>query len=417
MTDAQLLQRCRELIAQKLSWPPSGEWRNYEFTELSEKILEATGVGLSTTTLKRVFGKVQYNNMPSSYTLNTLAQYVGYENWMQLKAREDGPPTPFQAVLPQDNRNRVNVKGFFVGVVLLGLIVMGGFIFFSAKPKRQFDPSAIAFSSRPIAQGLPNSVVFNLDLKGVKSDKLWIQQYWDSTKTVPLSPGQTEATGIYYRPGYYRARLMVDGEVVKEHDLFIKSEQWMATIDHEPVPAYLSSSELIISDSTMEVAPVITDVIKKFGTPLTMTYHLVKPFDGLRSDNFTLQASIKNTLSDGPAVCRSARIFILCKDGAFIIPFSIPGCVSDINLKLGEKFLVGKSNDLSAFGIDLKDWTDVKVSVKDNKVQIFAAGKMIWEEVMASYAGEVVGLRFSFLGAGSVRGVRLGKDDQSARAL
>lgn len=407
MTDAELLLRCRELIAQKLSWPPSQEWRNYEFSELSEKILETTGVGLSTTTLKRVFGKVQYNNLPSSFTLNTLAKYLGYESWMQFKAREDVPPAPLTAVLQPRRARLVNYKSFFLGIVLVGVAVICGFIFLQSKAKPAFDRSAIVFNSRPLAKGLPNSVVFNIDLKGVRSDKLMIQQSWDSSKTITLKPGQTEATGIYYRPGYFRAKLIIDGEVVKEHDLFITSEEWMATIDHEPVPAYLNKDELIASDSLLNISPAVMDVIRKNDKPVTMTYHLVKPFAGMESDNFVLEASLKNTFGDGPAICRTGKIFILCTKSAFVIPFSIPGCVSDINLKLGDKYLEGKSHDLSAFGIDLKDWTDVKVAVQNRKVSIFAGGKMIWEDAYRENAGQVVGLRFSFLGAGSVRNIKL----------
>src|SRR5689334_14023175 len=108
-TDNQLLLKCRQMIAEKLSWPPADEWRNYEFTELSEKILETTGVGLSTTTLKRLFGKVQYNNLPSSSTLNALARYLGYDSWMHFKAQQHIPPTPL-GVLMSKEKDRARLR-------------------------------------------------------------------------------------------------------------------------------------------------------------------------------------------------------------------------------------------------------------------------------------------------------------------
>jgi hypothetical protein len=136
-----------------------------------------------------------------------------------------------------------------------------------------------------------------------------------------------------------------------------------------------------------------------------MTYHLVKPFNGLHSDNFTLAASIKNTWGEGPAVCKTAKIFVLCTNGAFIIPFTIPGCVSDVNLMLGDKYLRGKEHDLSAFGVDISDWTDVKLDVRARKVKIFAAGKIIWEDGYKENMGDVVGMRFCFLGGGAVKNI------------
>jgi hypothetical protein len=408
ITDEQLLLKCRKLVAEKLSWPPADEWRNYEFNELSEKIMECTGVGLSTTTLKRLFGKVQYNNLPSSTTLNAIAVYLGYDSWMQFKAQQSVAPSPLGALMNKET-DRVKLrstKPFFVGAAVLGIIVLCGFLFFQGKRANVLgDTSGVVFTSRPLAEGLPNSVVFNLDVKGIKSDDILIQQYWDSTKTIRVKPGQTEATGIYYRPGYFRAKLLIDGKAIREHDLFIKSNNWMATIDHEPVPAYLSKDELLNAGGQLSVSPAVMEVIKKFDKPVTMTYHLVKPFNGVHSDSFSLAATIRNTWGDGPAVCKTAKVFILCTNSAFIIPFTIPGCVSDVNLKLGDKYLQGKEHDLSAFGIDISEWTEVRVEVRARKVKIFAGGKLIWQDAYKENMGEVVGMRFSFLGAGAVRDI------------
>jgi len=405
ITDSQLLLKCRELIAQKLSWPPADEWRNYEFTELSEKILEATSVGLSTTTLKRLFGKVQYNNLPSSSTLNALAKYLGYDSWMHFKAHQHIPPTPLGVLMAKDHDSARlrNSMPFFIGVVLVALVVISGFVFFKSRP---VDISGVVFTSQPVTEGLPNSVVFKFDLKNIQSEDIKIQQDWDSTKTIRIKPGQTEATAIYYVPGYFRAKLIVDGKVIREHDLFIKSPDWMATIDHKPVPDYLSKDELINSAGTLSVAPHVMDIIKMFKEPVTMTYHFVKPL-GISSDNFSFSASIKNTYGEGPAVCKTAKIFILCTKGAFIVPFTIKGCVSDVNLMMGEKYLRGKEHDLSAFGIDVSEWTDVRVEVRERKVKIWAKGKMIWEDEYPQTVGDVVGMRVSFLGAGSIKAIQI----------
>src|SRR4030095_14623881 len=86
--DTEYLQLCIRLIEQKLNWRSADEWRNYEFTELSEKILDATSVNLSATTLKRIFGKLKYESLPSSATLNALAAFLGYASWMDFKSKQ-----------------------------------------------------------------------------------------------------------------------------------------------------------------------------------------------------------------------------------------------------------------------------------------------------------------------------------------
>src|SRR5437868_14715181 len=113
--DIEYLRHCRKLIEQKLNWRPAEEWRNYEFDQLSEKILDATGVNLSTTTLKRVFGKIKYESLPSSVTLNTLANYTGFPSWMAFKSEAGnvrlGPGTA------EKIKSALNKKAWLAGTI------------------------------------------------------------------------------------------------------------------------------------------------------------------------------------------------------------------------------------------------------------------------------------------------------------
>ena len=42
---------------------------------------------LSHVTLKRVWGKVKYESLPSTHTLDTLVQYLGYESWRDFRSQ------------------------------------------------------------------------------------------------------------------------------------------------------------------------------------------------------------------------------------------------------------------------------------------------------------------------------------------
>ncbi len=403
--DIEYLQHCKVLIEEKLNWRPSEEWRNYEFTELSEKIFEDTNVSLSITTLKRVFGKIKYESLPSSTTLNTLANYIGFSSWMDFKSKT--LYTDEVLLNPVIKQSGPINKKWLMASAIIAICVLVVISFLSGKSSPAVkNADSIVFKSNPLAEGLPNSVVFNVDLKNNNPDNIVIQQSWDSTKTIHLKPGQTEATGIYYFPGYFRAKLLLNGKIVKEHDLYIRSDEWMATIDHKPIPTYLKDDELIF-DNRMDVSETLLSSIRKTSIPTYITYHLVKPFTGLKSDNFLLETSIKNTYAEGSAVCQTAKLFVLCSNGAFIIPFTIPGCISDINLKVNDHYFEGKSNDLSAFGTKLSNWTPVKLEVRNKKMKIFLNDQLIREETYLEDAGEIVGLRFSFLGAGAVKYVKL----------
>ena len=412
--DTEYLQLCITLIEQKLNWRPADEWRNYEFTGLSEKILDVTSVNLSATTLKRIFGKLKYESLPSSATLNALAAFLGYASWMDFKSKQPLNKQEPGKTTTARKKFLLQHKVWPMTAVAAVIIVILAFTFLSGKSVQPLrNEKEIVFTSKPLAIGLPNSVVFNVDLKGNKPNKIVIQQSWDSTRTVTLQPGQKEATGIYYLPGYFRAKLILDGKIIKEHDLFIRSDNWIATIDHQPIPTYIKKDNLFLKDE-MAVSENVLKEIKKITEPTWLTYHLVKPFGGLQSDNFTLESSIKNTFAEGPAVCKTAKVFVLCSKGAFIIPFTIPGCTSDINLMANDHYLDGNSNDLSSFSADLSEWASVKVEVKDRVMKIFLNDKLVRQETYKADAGEVVGIRFSFLGAGAVKNVKLlnGKEEK-----
>lgn len=405
--DTGYLQLCIKLIEQKLNWRPAEEWRNYEFTELSEKIHDATGVNLSVTTLKRIFGKVKYESLPSSATLNALAAFLGYSSWMDLKSKKNLDENDLREPVPAIKNNFSLWRRLWPVAAAASIVAILAFSFLSGKPTHLvINEKDIIFTSKPLAQGLPNSVVFKVDLKGSTPAKAVIQQSWDSTRTVTLAPGQKEATGIYYMPGYFRAKLILDGKIIKEHDLFIRSENWMATIDHQPIPTYVKENDLVLKEE-IRVNENVLKEIKTFTTPTWLTYHLVKPFNDLQSDNFTLTSSIKNIYSEGPAVCKTAKIFVLCSKGALIIPVTIPGCVSDISFKANDLYLPGKSNDLSSFSANLSDWTLVRVNVTDRELRVYLNDILIRQEKYKEDAGEVVGLRFSFLGAGAVKQIKL----------
>lgn len=53
----------------------------YSCVQLSAEILAKTGKTISYNTLRRVFGIIKTDNSPSSYSLNVLVHFLGFENW------------------------------------------------------------------------------------------------------------------------------------------------------------------------------------------------------------------------------------------------------------------------------------------------------------------------------------------------
>ena len=393
--DYKLVKKCLYLIESKLDWGNSAEWHNDVFIELSEKIHQSTNVLLSPTTLKRVWGRVNYNSAPSISTLNTLALFSGYHNWRDFKNN-------FKEVSWFDKNIAPNFRVIIGSAIVIALVIVSLFSLTSKNdPLKNVDFSKVKFSSRPVTKGLPNSVVFDFNLSNINSDSIYIQQFWDVTKTIKISSDQKQATGIYYFPGRFGAKLLVEGQIIREHNLFIESDGWLGTLDYNPVPKYISNDS--IANGKLAFSQNIIDEIKSKESPIVSSFHYVKDFNGFSGDNFTLKTTLKNVFNDRWAVCQTTRIVILGTTGAHIIPFTIPGCISDINLLLNDVYLKGKENDLSAFGIDLSYDRDIEIVFNNKQVIVSVDGQEIYTTKYNEPIGDFVGIRYRFLGAIEVK--------------
>lgn len=72
------IQLLREEVEQKAGMKMTTP-KDFDF--LSESIFESIHVKISPTTLKRIWGYLQYSNTPRSTSLSPLAVYAGYEGW------------------------------------------------------------------------------------------------------------------------------------------------------------------------------------------------------------------------------------------------------------------------------------------------------------------------------------------------
>jgi hypothetical protein len=149
-----------------LNWGDSARWSNYDFEKLAGLIADKTGVQLSVSTLKRVWGKVSYNNAPSVTTLNTLVQFLGYGDWRGYTSpqpfRDGGTSSPkregeasaqtaiaidekpgagTQEVLKPARGKRRTLLYALAGVVVL--MVLTGLFTFSGNKKNPMLPGSV----------------------------------------------------------------------------------------------------------------------------------------------------------------------------------------------------------------------------------------------------------------------------------
>jgi len=413
--EKQLLVLCCRLIEQSLNWGDSGVWSNDDFEQLSEKIFDKTKVKLSISTLKRIWGKVRYENFPTTATLNALTGFLGYESWRDFKQKNLADiktqaaiqqPSIQNVELPKAPDHKARRAVTLVGSVLtIGVIVL---TIFHKKDKPVVDLNKIKFEAIKVSDSLPNSVVFNYDIAPFKADSAFIQQSWDPSRIEKIPVDSRQHTSVYYEPGIFIAKLMINNKVKKKCVLYIKTKGWKGIINRRPVPTYLSAKEIKgngfmgVSDETLH---------EKTGLPVfndTWTYFLnVHEFKDINAGDFTFETTLRNASAVEASVCRKVRAIILGSSTAIIIPLGDKGCISTLDLWTGDQWIGGKDHDMSAFGCDFTKYQNLKCCVKQNSFKIYLNNKLIFSTIQKHNLGEIVGIRLEFEGSAQIKNVKL----------
>lgn len=425
--DAHYLSLCKKMVEEKVGWGSSDAWSHADCLALCETISEETGISLSVTTIKRLWGKVSYDGSPSTTTLNALALYLGYENWRDFKMNQrDAPempeitpaevqpaptPAPNHEPAEQSKPPQYRKKARLMVPVLTALVLFAVVILFYSAKEKEAAPIATAevvFTSEPLAKGIPNTVVFNYDLAGLEFDSAFIQQNWDARRRERISRNNKQHTSVYYFPGHFNAKLVINDQVVKEHGLLIPTEGWLGLIEREgySTPVYIAADQLIengvmhVSSSTLEAGKVDP------GKDFILTYANARDF-GIDGDRFTLEASVKNDLAAGGLLCQEVMVFVDGESGVMWFPLSAPGCVGNTDIMVGDVYISGKNNDLSAFGADLSQWNSVRFTVEDKTVRMYLNDQLIHTVAYTKPIGKVMGINLKFHGAGAVDYLRM----------
>ena len=422
------MARCCQLIEEKLGWGSSSVWTSEDFEILSEKVFAKTQVRLSVTTLKRIWGRVKYESSPNVVTLNALVQFLDYDNWREFRQKANvptaGQPTERIPTVPGSDpligpppKPKSRRSLLLIAPVLVIVLVIASFLMTSEKeqvaPFEEKPMPKPLFESKKTTDDLPNSVIFHYDASMYNSDSVYIQQNWDPSRREKVDGQGNYLTSIYYYPGYFEARLIVDGETKAYSTVFIKSQGWKGMINQAPVPIYLSEKEILQKGRMGASADLFRDKLNtKVFNETWATFHNVREFDGVGGNDFYLETSLQNISSVEESVCRNVIVYVLGTKSAVIIPLSDKGCVSNLRLLNGNNWVDGKVDDLSAFGCDFSQIQKLACRVRGNKIEISLNDKLVFQSDDAGSIGDVIGLRYAFEGPGEVKQVKLGNSEK-----
>ncbi|MEM7484201.1 MAG: hypothetical protein AAF348_03240 [Bacteroidota bacterium] len=400
-------------IEDSLQWGASSKWSTYDFEKLANLIHEKTRVIISVNTLKRLWGRIKYESNPSDTTLNTLAQFLGYTDFRDYLGKgksnlnwvEKSPIKPSWLQWPpfKSKPSIIFVSGAIF--MLITLIVLS---YTSADTK--LNPDDFYFNSRKVTMGVPNSVVFEYQAKNAPEDaKVEIQQSWDVNNRQTVSREDSLATAIYYEPGYFKARLVVDGQTLKEHGVFIPSQGWNAEVEAQETKIYLKDSTVSKSNGKIWIEP---QLLKERGidlnsSSLKTSFFYVDEFRDLHVDDLSIETELRNTVDTSLNGCQNTDIILLLEGEAVKIPLSTIGCISELTVWNFDEALSGKNNDFSKLGVNFDKWVKLGISTKNDRLFVYINDKKALELPLKRKVNKLYGLIYRFAGTGEIKSLVL----------
>jgi hypothetical protein len=103
------------------------------------------------------------------------------------------------------------------------------------------------------------------------------------------------------------------------------------------------------------------------------------------------------------------EIMLITEENVFFIPLTTKGCVSELDLLVGEVYKSGTDNDLSKLGTDVYDWQSFRIKNDNKKVSIFLDNTVVQEVEYQKDFGKLKGIIYTFTGPGSVDFIHLKK--------
>jgi hypothetical protein len=406
----------RSLVEKKF-WLGAGGARlkQRELEYLGQLIEERTRVKLSISTLKRLW-RSDRNQLPHPSTLDALVSVLDFKDWQDFKRHytaeihDQGSDT---------RKAKILIRPLSVAVIAGAFILVSAFIVlqgFNKKEKGVVVSGEVSFTAdKTVTFGVPNTVRFQYDVSGVEADSFFIQQSWNPRDKARIDPTKNYYSAIYYTPGFHWARLMANDSILKFVNVHIKTQGWLPLVKYnirDKKHIYLNSDS-VISNGMIRTTP---DILYKANVDLSKDFYLryynIRDFDGITSDNFSMETRLKcdQLTFDGRnsiVPCPLMEIMIVTEENVFFIPLTIKGCVSELELLVGEVYKGGKDNDLSKLGTDVYEWQTLRIINENKKTTIFLNGAPVQQLEYQKDFGKIKGLVYTFTGPGSVDYLRL----------
>ncbi len=367
MQNNPYLKKCISLIAEKTGWGPYENWTHTHFVDLSHQIFVKSGVLISVSSLKRIFGKIESNHEPQRETRNALAKFLDYENWEDFTHKN-----PLVFADHKTNNRKKNLKTLLIIIFLVVLISTFFFLWYYVKIFLAVKSlEKVNFSGKYLTGTSPHTVVFQYNIVGL-SDSVYVNYDDDFTEinTEVLNPKKNTITHRYILPDLYKVNLTYNQKTIKTIPVHLKTNGWQTYLGYNKITKFYPY------ESNTGTGKLEIDPDKAFGLGLfnkdekvLLKHRLVKDFN-IMGDHFCLKARVADLKKVKTLDCFIASFVIHGDSGKINISFTQDDCLEFAFLKFGDTEFSGKNNELTTLLADFTTWQGLEIEVGNRKLTI-----------------------------------------------
>ncbi|MFO7672029.1 MAG: hypothetical protein R6W31_20405 [Bacteroidales bacterium] len=403
----EYIKKCLNLIEGQFQWGPRKDWTTYNYSRLSLEVKEASGITLSTRTLRRLCSNYK-GYKPQTATKNALSIFLGYKDWEDFKNQQTGSRiTNGKKVQPRTNfRSFMHsaIRSVWTYIILLLGVALVAILLFYPRIKQWFHTNQVEFTSNYVIGTAPQRVTFYYDVSKINSTNLFINKnFYEDGDIIPINKNRHYFTSDFELPDHYSVKILANGERISCIRIHVITNGWegvingqhVGRIDNSHRPGILAYHPDTIANNT---SPDFDNVLE---------FRNIREF-GILGDNMKLEAELRNIPDSLFSDCLESTIQIINLHGRVGFDFVKPGCPSSmLNAEFGDVLLNGEFQDMDSFYQDFSDWRTVAIEVRDKRIHVSLEGKEIYSVKYTDPLDEVKGLVFKFKGVGEINYVKL----------
>lgn len=213
-------------------------------------------------------------------------------------------------------------------------------------------------------------------------------------------------SAIYYYPGFYRAKLIVGGQVLREHDLQINTDGWLGMVEADwgQEPVYFKPSDIV----TAQTVRVTGELLEKYGvkrasSPPKIVLVNQQAIEGIKTDAFEFETEVKSLTDSGADACQRVEVVLHAKNDLLVVPLVEPGCIGDIYVAAYGYYASSRKADLSGFGCHPTQWNQLRVRCRSGLITFFLNRRAVYQARIKNWPAEIIGVQVRFTGPGAVR--------------